>query len=62
MLKMYSSTERLAWTSDSHTGMFAAHRHRHRRPREGDAPIMYNYYDKTVGFATRAQAADLMEN
>ena len=57
-----SSTERLAWTSDSHTGMFNAFKHRHRRPREGDDPIMYNYYRKTVGFVTRSYAADLMEN
>jgi hypothetical protein len=59
MLK--SSTERVAWTSDSHTGMFNAWKHRQRRPREGEDSIMYDYYSKTVGFATRAQAADLME-
>jgi hypothetical protein len=62
MLKMYSNTERLAWTSESSTGMFNAWKHRHRRPREGDDPIMYNYYGRTVGFATRSQAADLLEN
>lgn len=60
MLK--SSTERVAWTSDMHTGMFNAFKHRQRRPREGDDPIMYNYYSKTLGFATRSQCADLMEN
>ena len=59
MLK--SSTERLAWTSESKTGMFQAFRHRHRRPREGDDPIMYNYFDKTAGFDTRSHAADLLE-
>ena len=59
MLK--SSTERPSWTSESSTGMFNAFHHKHRRPREGDDCIQKNYYDKTVGFATRSQAADLLE-
>ena len=60
MLK--ESTERLAWTSDSHTGMFNAFKHRQCRPRESDDCIMRDYYCKTVGFDTRSHAADLFEN
>lgn len=60
MLK--SSTERPSWTSCSHTGMFNAFKHRHRRPREGDDCIIYDYYNKTVGFDTRNHAAEIMEN
>lgn len=60
MLK--ASVDRVSWTSDSHTGMFQAFRHKQRRPREGDECIQKNYFGHTVGFATRADAVRFMED
>jgi len=55
------STERVAWTSDTHTGMFEAHKHRQRKPRDGDDSVEMHFYGKTEGFASRSQATELRE-
>lgn len=56
-LKMISNVQRPAWTSESSTGMFNAFKHRHRR-----SEIELHHYGRTLGFNTRREAADLVEN
>lgn len=58
---LQNSTDRPAWVSDSERGMFHGYKHRHRRPRIGADCIQRNYYGHTMGFSTRAHAAELLE-
>ena len=59
LVKLKSSVERPAWSSESSTGMFNAHKHRHRA--SADGPVQAHYYGHTCGFQNRRQASELFE-
>lgn len=55
--EMISSIQRPAWVSTPEHGGLLAFKHRHCR-----AEIEVDHYGHTMGFNTRREAAELMEN